>query len=93
MEEFIGKKIKVEFIQEVGWKRPVTLTWGKKSHEVKEIIDRWEEHTLTSPWWARKHRVRYKVMLDDCNIYELYWDRGARGKGQDWFLVKKLIKY
>ena len=90
MHEFIGKKIKVEFVQETGWKRPVSLKWDKRTHKVKEVIDRWEEHTKTNPWYRRKHRVRYKVLLDDNNIYELYWDRGPYGKGKDWFLVKRV---
>ncbi len=90
MEEFIGKKIKVEFVQEVGWKRPTILTFDKKSYVVKEIASMWEEHTLVQSWWQRKHRVWYQVLLENGDRYEIYWDRGGRGKGKDWILVKRI---
>ena len=90
MSEFIGKKVKADCIQEVGWKRPLALTLDKKFFKVKKIISRWEEHTQQKYWRDRKHRVWYEVKLDDGNIYQLYWDRGAYGKGRDWILLKRL---
>lgn len=90
MEEFIGKKLKVEYVQEVGWRRPTKLNFDKLDYKVEKILSRWEEHTLGKPWWRRKHRVWYKVSLDNGESYELYWDRGARGKGKDWILVKRV---
>jgi len=90
MEKFIGKKVKVEYTQETGWKRPVTLTFNNHSYKVEKIERRWEEHTLGDPWWQRKHRVWYGILLEDGNYYQIYWDRGASGKGKHWFLVKKV---
>lgn len=89
-EEFIGKKVRVEYVQEIAWKRPVKLKINAKVYKVKKVISRWEEHTMGRPWWRRKHRVWYEVLLGDNNIYTLYWDRGPAGAGRDWFLVKRL---
>lgn len=90
MGEFIGRKVRCEYVQETGWKRPVRLQAGDRSWAVEEIVDRWEEHTLGRPWWSRKHRVWYVVRLNDGDCYQLYWDRGARGRGMDWVLLKRL---
>lgn len=90
MGEFIGKKVKVNYLQEIGWRRPVSLTLNKKAFKVKKIIFHWEEHTKEKYWRDRKHRVYYELLLDDDNIYQLYWDRGAYGKGKDWILLKRL---
>lgn len=90
MEEFIGKKVKVNFIQEIGWKRPQSLLLDKKTYKVRRIITRWEEHTKEKYWRDRKHRVWYKIRLNDGHIYLLYWDRGAYGKGKDWLLARKV---
>lgn len=88
-EEFIGKNVKVDFVQKTGWKRPTKITINNNILKVKKIISRWEEHTKRRPWWSRKHRVWYQVQLEDGYQYELYWDRGASGSGKEWFLVKK----
>lgn len=109
MDEFIGEKINVDFVQEAGWKRPVMLRFRGKSYAVKEVKSRWEEHDFADPWWTRKHRVWYEVDavqirrvlrpkteakrrddIDDGFRYHLYWDRGPRGKGEDWILVKRI---
>lgn len=76
----------------MGWKRPVLLTFNRKSYRVKKLISKWEEHTLGESWWQRKHRVWYEIKLDNGAYYQIYWDRGASGKGKDWVLVKKLSK-
>jgi len=90
MDEFIGKAVKVDCVQEVGWRRPVSVTLGSTTYMVKEVVSHWEEHTLLKAWWRRKHRVRYLLDLDDGFRYELYWDRGAKGAGRGWFMVKRL---
>ena len=90
MAEFIGKKIKVEYRQEIGWRRPVKLKIGAEEHAVTKVISRWEEHILKDAWWQRKHRVHYAVVLDDGKRYELYWNRGARGEREEWVLLKAL---
>ncbi len=92
MDEFIGQKVRCEYVQEVGWKRPTRLTFAGRSHDVEEVLDRWEEHTLGRPWYSRKHRVWYLVRLDDGGRYELYWDRGAKARGKDWILLKRLAE-
>lgn len=89
-DEFIGEKINVEYVQELGWRRPTGISFEKNNYEVLEVVSRWEEHTLGKPWWSRKHRVWYEVVLEDGNKYHLYWDRGPRGKGKDWVLVKRV---
>lgn len=91
MAEFIGKKIRLEYVQEVGWLRPRRLLIGRsEKRAVREVIERWEEHTLKDPWWQRKHRVHYVVRLDDGERYELYWNRGASARGDEWILLKRL---
>ena len=48
MEEFVGKKVKVETVQEIGWKRPVSLQFGQKLLKVSKVISHWEEHSMAS---------------------------------------------
>ena len=90
MEEFIGKKVKVEYVQEIGWKLPVSVTIDKKFYAVEKVLSRWEEHSFGKPWWRRKHQVWYLLELADGYQYHLYWDRGAKGTGQGWYLVKRI---
>ena len=92
MEEFIGQKVKVAFVQKIGWKEPTELTLDKKIYKVVKIYQRWEEHTKEKYWRDRKHRVWYEIEMDDGAIYQLYWDRGAYGKGKDWVLAKKISR-
>ncbi len=90
MEHFISKKIKVEYVQETGWKRPVKIKAGKEEYAVRNVIRRWEEHTLEDAWWRRRHRVHYIIELEDDAQYEIYWNRGASGQREEWVLLKKL---
>ncbi len=90
MAEFIGKRINVEYVQEVGWRRPVKFSVGKEMHNVREVLSRWEQHTFRDPWWQRRHRVHYIVLLDNGKQYEIYWDRGPSGEGKEWVLLKEL---
>lgn len=89
MDEFIGKKVKIEFVQEIGWRKPIKLFLDDKTYKIIKIISRWEEHTKEKYWRDRKHRVLYQIKLKD-GVYLLYWDRGAYGKGKDWVLSKKI---
>lgn len=91
MEEFIGQKVKMDYIQEIGWRRPIGFSFKKKKYKVVKIISRREEHTREKYWRDRKHRVWYEVLLDDNNRYLLYWDRSAYGKGKDWILSRRII--
>ena len=72
MNKLISKKIKVEYMQETGWRRPMKIRADKKDYTVKKIIRRWEEHTLDDAWWRRRHRVHYIVDLNDGAQYEIY---------------------
>ena len=72
MNELISKKIKVEYVQETGWRRPVKIRIGKEEYPVKKVVSRWEEHTLDDAWWRRRHRVHYIVDLNDGAQYEIY---------------------
>ena len=90
MDEFAGKTVDVEYVQEAGWKRPVKISIERKPYAVKEVIAHWEEHTLDDPWWRRRHRVYYHVLLENGKQYEMYWDRGASGEGKEWVLLKEL---
>ncbi len=90
MNKLISKKIKVEYMQETGWRRPMKIRADKKDYTVKKIIRRWEEHTLDDAWWRRRHRVHYIVDLNDGAQYEIYWNRGASGQRDEWILLKKL---
>ncbi|MBM3208829.1 hypothetical protein FJZ40_00850 [Candidatus Shapirobacteria bacterium] len=89
MEEFIGKKVKVDFVQEIGWKRPTVITFGNKTLKIRTVRSRWEEHSYSRPWWLRKHRVCYEVETENGDTYQIYWDRGGSGKGKDWFCSSK----
>ncbi|OGC51169.1 hypothetical protein A2982_04315 [candidate division WWE3 bacterium RIFCSPLOWO2_01_FULL_39_13] len=90
MKEFIGKNVNVDFVQETGWRRPTSITFNNNLLKVKKIISRWEEHTQSRPWWLRKHRVWYRILLADGSQCELFWNRGAKGAGKEWFLVKRI---
>ncbi|RJQ36146.1 hypothetical protein C4552_04270 [Candidatus Parcubacteria bacterium] len=88
--EFIGQTIRVMTKQEPGWLRPVSFRLDGKEHTVVRVDERWEEHTLGDSWWQRRHRVHYAVTVADGRRFELYWDRGARGQGETWVLLKEL---
>lgn len=89
MAVFVGKRIHVDFVQEVGWRRPIKIRVDKKVYSVQEVLSRHEEHMMKDAWWQRRHRVNYSLRLANGSEVEIYWNRGARGEGDEWVLLKE----
>jgi hypothetical protein len=90
---FIGETVRVSWVQEVGYKRPTTITWNGQDLAVQEIIMKWDDHGFGQsppkkrPWYLRRHRTYYRVKTGDGRVLELYLDRGA--EKETWVLVKE----
>ncbi|HHY35772.1 MAG TPA: hypothetical protein GX510_09140 [Firmicutes bacterium] len=90
---FIGSPVKVEYSQEPGYKRPLTLSWDGQEAAVSEVISRWDDWGFgaTPPkrrhWWQRRHRTYYRVKTADGRTFELYYDRSRR----EWFLTREIL--
>lgn len=91
--EFIGREIRVEWVQEPGWKRPVALLWDGRTLRVSTVIARWDDYGfgLAAPrrkkWYHRRHRTWYEVETEGGDRFRLYMDRGGRGS---WVLVGRV---
>lgn len=91
---FIGETVRVRWTQEVGYKRPTTITRDGEDIAVQEVLMKWEDHAFgQSPpkrrsWWLRRHRTYYRVRTVDGRVFELYLDRGAQK--ETWVLVKEV---
>jgi hypothetical protein len=93
VKEFYGKKIAVNYNQLSGLKLPVSFVWRGKTYRVREIIDSWMDHGFGSlstrrRWWLRRHRYYYQIATSEGDIFEIYYDRGAKDK--DWVLYRKI---
>lgn len=90
---FIGSPVKVEYSQEPGYKRPLTLSWNGQEAAVSEVISRWDDWGFGAAppkrrhWWQRRHRTYYRVKTVDGRTFELYYDRSRR----EWFLTRELL--
>lgn len=91
---FIGSPVEVEYSQEPGFKRPLTLRWKEDEAEVREILSRWDDWGFgaTPPrrrhWWQRRHRTCYRLRTTDGRTLEVYYDRSRR----EWFLTREILE-
>ena len=91
---FIGETVKVDWVQEVGFKRPASIAWSGETLAVKDVLMKWEDHGFGSsppkkrPWYLRRHRTCYRVRTTEERVFEMYLDRGAQK--ETWVLVKEV---
>lgn len=91
---FIGETVKVDWVQEIGFKRPVTINWSGGTLTVRDVLMKWEDHGFGNsppkkrPWYLRRHRTYYRVGTADGRAFEMYLDRGAQK--ETWVLVKEI---
>lgn len=94
MSSFIGKPVAVEWVQEIGWKHPVSFVYRQTSYQVELVEERWEEHGFPASgprrprWYHRRHRVYYRVLTGCGRRFILCYDRG--GKLHSWVLLKEI---
>lgn len=92
--DFIGETVRVDWIQEIGYKRPVTVGWSGGDIRVQDILMKWEDHGFGSsppkkrPWYLRRHRTYYRVKDSGGRVFEMYLDRGA--EKETWVLAKEI---
>jgi len=72
---------------------PIAFTWREKEYKIKEIIAFWPDFSYPKggkrkKWWQRKHKNFYRVLTEDGEVFEIYFDRGA--KREAWILYTKI---
>jgi len=93
MGEFYGERIEVNYNQIPGMKLPQSFVWRGKNYRIEKIIDTWSDHGFGSlgsrpKWWLRRHRNYYRVATSEGEIFEIYYDRGAKEKC--WVIYQKI---
>jgi hypothetical protein len=92
MPEFYSDEIEVMKDQEN--KNPVSFIWRGKEYKIKEVIAFWPEFSQSKSgakrtrWWQRRHRNYYRVLTEEEEVFEIYYDRGAKRKV--WILYTRL---
>jgi hypothetical protein len=75
-------------------KRPKEFVWQGRRHKVTKVVTSWFDFGLPagSPrranWRLRRHRKYFLVQSDDGQLYEICWDRGAKGGKGVWILSR-----
>ena len=65
--------------------RPIAFTWRGATYHVR-VIGTWR---LATRWWERDtavDRVYFRVQTTDQQVFELYRETAASGKGGRWVL-------
>ena len=92
MPEFFSDEIEVT--RDDKTRNPVSFTWRNKEHRIKEVIAFWpdfshsESGSKKKRWWQRRHRNYYRVLTENEEVFEIYFDRGA--KAEKWILYTRL---
>jgi hypothetical protein len=92
MPEFISEEI--EITREEKTRNPVSFVWRGKEHKIKEIIAFWPDFSYPKSgakrkrWWQRKHRNYYRILTEEEEVFEIYFDRGS--KREVWILYTKI---
>jgi hypothetical protein len=90
--EFYSEEIEVTRDEKT--KNPVSFVWREKEHRIKEIIAFWPDFSFPKSgakrkrWWQRRHRNYYRVLTQEEQTFEMYFDRGS--KKEVWILYAKL---
>ena len=84
----------IEVIRDEKTRNPVSFVWKEKEYKIKEIIAFWPDFSYPKTgskgkrWWQRKHRNYYRILTEGNEVFEIYFDRGA--KVEKWILYTKL---
>lgn len=84
----------IEVTRDEKTRNPVSFTWKGKDHRIKELIASWPDFSYPKSggkrkrWWHRKHRNYYRVLTEEEQVFEIYFDRGS--KSEVWILYAKL---
>jgi hypothetical protein len=90
--EFYSEEIEVKRDEKT--KYPVSFVWRGKECPIKEVIAFWPDFSFPKSgakrkrWWQRRHRNYYRVLTEDDQVFEIYFDRGS--KEQTWVLYARL---
>jgi hypothetical protein len=90
--EFYSEEIEVERDEKT--KYPVSFVWRGKEYPIKEVIAFWPDFSFPRSgakrkrWWQRRHRNYYRVLTEDDQVFEIYFDRGS--KEEAWVLYARL---
>jgi hypothetical protein len=89
--EFHSDEIKVTRDEKT--RSPAFFVWRGREYKIKEIIAFWPDYSFPRTgakrkrWWQRKHRNYYRVLTEENEVFEIYYDRGA--KEEVWILYTK----
>lgn len=92
VDEFYSQEIQVETGERPGV--PRGFTWQGKEYRIQEIWGEWPDYSFGLTlrdrvrWWQRRHRTFFRVVTDGGEVFEIYLDRG--GKGKRWILYRRL---
>lgn len=92
MPEFFSDEIDVTRDEET--RNPISFVWRGRKYEIKEVIAFWPDFSYPKSgakrkrWWQRKHRNYYRVLTEEEEVFEIYFDRGS--KKEAWILYTKL---
>jgi len=92
MSEFYSEKI--EIVRDDETKDLVSFVWRDKEYTIKEVIACWPDYSYSKSgakkkrWWQRRHRNYYRVLTNEDEVFEIYFDRGS--KEEEWVLYTKL---
>lgn len=92
MPEFISEEIEVN--REEKTRNPVSFVWRGRERKIKEIIAFWPDFSYPKSgakrkrWWQRKHRNFYRILTEEEEVFEIYFDRGS--KREVWILYTKI---
>ena len=92
MPEFISDEIEVT--RDERTRSPISFTWREKEYRIKEVIAFWPDFSHSESgskgkrWWQRRHRNYYRILTDEEEVFEIYFDRGA--KTEVWILYTRL---
>jgi len=84
----------IEVAQDEKTKKPVSFIWRGAEYKVKEIIAFWPDFSYPKSgakkkrWWQRKHRNYYRILTEQDEVFEIYFDRGS--KKEIWILYTRL---
>jgi len=92
MPEFYSENIEV--IRDEITKNPVSFVWRDNEYKIKEVIASWPDYSYSKSgakrkrWWHRRHRNYYRVLTEEEEVFEIYFDRGS--KKEEWILYARL---
>ncbi len=95
MSQFYSEEIDVTIDEKT--KNLLSFIWRGKEYGIKEVIAFWPDFSYSRSgakrkrWWQRRHRNYYRVLTQEEEVFDLYFDRGS--KKQAWILYKKVDRF